>query len=91
MRRSRNRVDELVRELSGWEPRELRELQAALDGLLGALERESSKPPRKQAKGHIEEKYITRGNKKHGPYRYLRYWEDGKLRSKYLGKKASEA
>jgi hypothetical protein len=41
-------------------------------------------------RGHIEEKYITRGHKQHGPYLYLRYWEDGKLRSKYLGKKKSE-
>ncbi|MEM1279130.1 MAG: hypothetical protein AAGG53_03700 [Cyanobacteria bacterium P01_H01_bin.152] len=102
-RRSRNRVDELVRELSRWEGRELRELQAALGGLLGALEREAAaqpiKPPASKKgaatdsrgavqsqRGHIEEKYIQRGKKLHGPYRYLRYWQDGKLRSKYLGK-----
>ncbi|NEQ48197.1 MAG: hypothetical protein F6K00_35250 [Leptolyngbya sp. SIOISBB] len=85
--RSRHRVDELLRELATWEPKELRELQAALGGLQTALERESSKTARQPSPGHIEEKYIQRGNKRHGPYLYLRYWEAGKLRSKYLGKK----
>ena len=33
--------------------------------------------------GHIEEKYINGC----GPYRYLRVWRNGKLTSKYLGKK----
>ena len=89
-RRSRNRVDELLRELSGWEARELRELQAALEGLQAALEREPPKTSRKTSPGHIEEKYIQRGNKRHGPYLYLRYWQDGRLRSKYLGKKRPE-
>ena len=32
-------------------------------------------------KGHLEEKVI-KGRR----YYYLRYWEDGKLRSKYIGK-----
>lgn len=88
MRRSRNRVDELLREIATWELRELRELQSALGGLQAALQRASKSA--RQSKGHIEEKYITRGHKQHGPYLYLRYWEDGKLRSKYLGKKQSE-
>jgi hypothetical protein len=35
--------------------------------------------------GHIDIKEIN-GNK----YYYLRYWEDGRLRSKYLGKNADE-
>ncbi len=43
----------------------------------------------KGGRGHIETKYIPRGNKRHGPYLYLRYWQDGKLRSKYLGKPRS--
>ena len=46
----------------------------------------SEKPSAKEARGHIETKYIPRGHKKHGPYLYLRYWQGGKLRSKYLGK-----
>ncbi|MDB9527058.1 hypothetical protein PN498_13740 [Oscillatoria sp. CS-180] len=88
--RSRNRVDELLQELSGWEARELRELKAALGGLLEAVERDKRRLSEKGSRGHIEEKYIQRGNKRHGPYLYLRYWQDGKLRSKYLGKKKSE-
>jgi hypothetical protein len=87
-RRSRNRVNELLREIATWELRELRELQSALGGLQASLQRASKSA--RQSQGHIEEKYITRGNKRHGPYRYLRYWEDGKLRSKYLGKRQSE-
>lgn len=90
MRKPRNRVDELLRELSGWEARELRELKAALGGLLEAVERDDRKSAKKASRGHIEEKYIQRGNKSHGPYLYLRYWQDGRLRSKYLGKKESE-
>jgi hypothetical protein len=34
----------------------------------------------------IEEKYVKRGKKQCGPYRYLRWRQDGKLKSKYLGK-----
>ncbi len=39
-------------------------------------------------KGHIEFKIIpdTKRGKSYGPYRYLRYWSGGKLRSAYLGK-----
>jgi len=47
---------------------------------------ELEQAPAKGARGHIETKYIPRGNKRHGPYLYLRYWQGGKLRSKYLGK-----
>ncbi len=36
--------------------------------------------------GHIEEKWITSRGKPYGPYRYRRRWEDGTLRSEYLGK-----
>ncbi|MBR8831741.1 MAG: Regulator of RpoS [Chroococcopsis gigantea SAG 12.99] len=37
--------------------------------------------------GHfIEERYIPADGKSFGPYYYLRWWEDGKLKTKYLGK-----
>ncbi|MDB9529634.1 hypothetical protein PN498_26825 [Oscillatoria sp. CS-180] len=88
--RARNRVDELLRELSSWKAVELRELKAALGGLLEAVDQEERQSAKKGGRGHIEEKYIQRGNKRHGPYLYLRYWQEGKLRSKYLGKKESE-
>ncbi|WP_230952015.1 hypothetical protein [Sulfolobus acidocaldarius] len=35
--------------------------------------------------GHLEEK-VVKGKK----YYYLRYWENGRLRSKYLGKDVTE-
>lgn len=94
-------TDQLLPTLAGWELKDLRELQGALTGLIEALEPleaetshqedglETHRPEastQKQARGHIEAKYIPRGNKRHGPYLYLRYWQGGKLRSKYLGK-----
>jgi len=94
-------TDKLLRSLATWELADLRELQAALGGLIDALESppespqtiddDSSRddfdqPSMTGARVHIEAKYIPRGNKRHGPYLYLRYWQDGKLRSKYLGK-----
>ncbi|MEM1309610.1 MAG: hypothetical protein AAF773_28555 [Cyanobacteria bacterium P01_D01_bin.115] len=97
---SKSPTDKLLPSLSAWNLTDLRELQAALGGLIEALEvpqetpepggDDSSEEPKqrspKGAKGHIEVKYVPRGNKRHGPYLYLRYWQDGKLRSKYLGK-----
>jgi hypothetical protein len=94
-------TDQLLPTLAAWDLRDLRELQAALGGLIEALEspqeestaRDSEKDlalvedkAPKRAKGHIETKYIPRGHKIHGPYLYLRYWQGGKLKSKYLGK-----
>lgn len=45
----------------------------------------------KGGKGHIEVKMIpdTKRGKVYGPYRYLRYWQDGKLKTHYLGKAES--
>lgn len=95
-------TDKLLPTLATWDLTDLRELQAALGGLIEALESpqagvaDTSKADSavllggqtasKSAKGHIEAKYIPRGHKIHGPYLYLRYWQGGKLRSKYLGK-----
>ena len=42
---------------------------------------------KKVKKGYVEEKMIGR----HGPYRYRRWREGGRLRSRYLGKVRSEA
>ena len=45
------------------------------------------KTPTELVEGYfIEEKYIPKGGKKFGPYYYLRWKEDGKLKNKYLGK-----
>jgi len=37
-------------------------------------------------RGHIEEKMIPRKGKRYGPYLYLRYWFDSRLKSRYIGK-----
>ncbi len=94
-------VGTLLPSLAAWELSDLHDLKAALLGLIEAMEAppqlaedssgvdqevSAEEKPRKSAKGHIETKYIPRGNKRHGPYLYLRYWQGGKLRSKYLGK-----
>lgn len=44
--------------------------------------------PGKSCDAHhwIEEKFIPRSGKLHGPYLYLRWRQDGKLKSKYLGR-----
>lgn len=96
-------TDKLLPDLASWELPDLRDLHIALTALIEAREAsvkhelaedhdidapEVDKPSNKQARGHIEAKYIPRGNKRHGPYLYLRYWQGGKLRSKYLGKPA---
>lgn len=99
---SKSPTDKLLPSLTVWELADLRELHAALGGLIEALEppqeppepeldkdgtqEEAVQPLKQGSRGHIEAKYIPRGNKKHGPYLYLRYWRGGKLRSKYLGK-----
>ena len=103
---SKSPTDQLLPALATWELADLRELKAALGGLIEALEPSQGNPenavddgsrkdefeqaPTTGARGHIETKYIPRGNKRHGPYLYLRYWQGGKLRSKYLGKPQRE-
>jgi len=61
-----------------WEKiKDLEERKGLLDKEIEKISEEIKKLPN----GHLEEKVI-KGNK----YYYLRYWEDGKLKSKYLGK-----
>ena len=67
----------------------LRALDAA-EAQARVRERETSVGSRSAPadKGYIEEKWITSNGKPYGPYLYRRWWEDGTLRSKYLGKAA---
>lgn len=74
---------------SSWDREQLEEMMAILDGLLAAMKCLAESPiakPQQQGKhgssGYIEQKII--GNC--GPYRYLRYWHQGKRKSVYLGK-----
>ena len=81
---------------------ELEELQVIVEALLEAtddaeppeiypekkeelmrLSFQQAKAGQKPKKGHIEEK-IIRG---YGPYLYLRFWQEGSLKSLYIGKK----
>jgi hypothetical protein len=78
--------------------RRLYSLVLQLDHELQQLQKELSTIDRvlngRPEKGWIEWKYVKCGKKScscqlgkgHGPYAYLRYWENNKLKSIYLGK-----
>ena len=70
--------EEIRRILEGLTREELIEVWEYIAELIDEKEEET---PEKQ-RGHIELKMIGRW----GPYAYLRWWEDGKHRAKYLGK-----
>ena len=76
-------LDVLTIQLDKLTEAELWEVRAIVDALL-----EVKAFPEKSGSGHIEVKMIPdkKRGKFYGPYRYLRYWQDGKLLSRYLGK-----
>ncbi len=53
---------------------------------LALSENSQSKHHETVPEGYIELKWISRKGKRYGPYRYLRWQENGKKKSKYLGK-----
>ena len=61
--------------LDGLTRSEFEQLRGLIDILLseGYLDTEPT--------GHIEYKFIRRGDKQYGPYKYRRVWVDGKLTS----------
>ena len=68
------------------------ELRSLISGL-EAMECDRAQPVERDEhgkpvdlQGHIDEKWIGGC----GPYRYLRWWEDGKHKSAYLGKADDE-
>jgi hypothetical protein len=85
----KSKAARLVAELDGWEDRELEELAAMVQALLESRKEEEpvedadedGSSDERQG-GHVELKMING----YGPYRYLRYWSGGKLKSQYLGK-----
>ena len=93
-------LDALAQQLDALNLDELLEAQSIINVL---IESKSLMPDHEQqpyvtslttstgSKGHIELKTIpdTKRGKSYGPYRYLRYWSGGKLRSAYLGKVAA--
>ena len=70
--------EEIHKVLEGLTREELIEVWEYIAELIDEKEEEI---PEKQ-RGHIELKMIGRW----GPYAYLRWWEDGKHKAKYLGK-----
>ena len=42
------------------------------------------------AQGHLDYRFITRGGKRYGPYKYRRRWTGGKLVDHYEGKATPE-
>lgn len=90
MGKPKTNTDALLLELANWTLEDLRDLQSALAGLIEATEAEREQDraaaTAKRDKGSIELKWIKRNGKQYGPYRYLRYWEGKKLKSKYLGR-----
>ncbi len=83
-------VAEDQRKLLHWLQDQLSEPEPEPDKMLGnelpTLEPNLFPNIHAHSDGTIEEKWIKRAGKLHGPYRYLRYRENGRLKSKYLGK-----
>lgn len=94
-KREKTQFEEVTGRLGQLDRRELEELADIVAALLQATDEdnedddqvEGDKPAKSGAKGHIELKMIGRC----GPYKYLRYWSGGHLRSKYIGKAKGKA
>ncbi len=91
-------LDVIAQQLDDLTTAELVEVQAMITALLEVKvpQQENDSPqikggiaaPSRGIGGHIEIKMIPdkKRGKAYGPYRYLRYWQDGKLLTRYLGK-----
>jgi hypothetical protein len=97
LRTSSQRLDAIASQLDALTQDELLEVKAMVDALLEARdakmeefkpERDGGQLKRARGCGHIEIKMIPdkKRGKTYGPYKYLRYWMNGKLRTRYLGK-----
>lgn len=77
----------LLEATADWSNEDLEKLIAATRQQL--IDRQSNRPPKTGE--HIEFKMIPgRDGKRFGPYKYRRWWEDGKLKTQYLGKASQE-
>lgn len=79
-----------------WSSEQLNEMIAIIGGLLDAqgiqctadvAKAPKSKRGRPGRSGYFEDKLING----YGPYRYLRFWQDGQRRSVYVGKVTDES
>jgi hypothetical protein len=86
---------ELMREIRGLDEFDLRRLLIFVGGLLAA--REGAAPgPKHEAKVTYRQEHVRCGREQctkcpHGPYWYAYWREDGRLRSRYIGKQLPEA
>ena len=79
---------DLIRELRGLDAYDLRRLQIVIRGLLDSAEPE---PGPRAGKVSFRQQTVRCGKKgctscPHGPYWYAYWREDGRMRSKYVGK-----
>lgn len=77
-------LEDLIQGVAKLSRQDLLELMAVVGGLLEATQHQ--KESETTASGSIEWKMIPdkKRGKEYGPYPYLRYWKDGKLKSRYL-------
>lgn len=98
-RAAKTALDVTTQQLDTLSLEELREVHNMLDILIASKSESANLNQRKATdpdihqgpkggRGHIEIKLIpdTKRGKTYGPYRYLRYWQEGKLKTRYLGK-----
>lgn len=78
-------LEAIINTLLALDRSDLAELHAIIGGLLEATDKEALRVAGEK-RGTIEWKKIPdkKRGKEYGPYPYLRYWKDGKLKSKYL-------
>lgn len=87
-----NPLDVLIEQAANLSVEQLQELYGAITALIEARTGETTDPTTSQTQspgrtiGSIEWKIIpdTKRGKVYGPYPYLRYWQAGQLKSKYL-------
>lgn len=89
----KGKLNQAIRELSAWEPKDLELLKDAIDGLLSAQvirvhhgdelhPKQPGEDEEKKPRGYFEDKPINGC----GPYRYLRFRHKGRHKSIYIGK-----
>lgn len=87
-----NSLDALIEQAANLSLPQLQDLYGAIEALIaaktGELSAQAAEPhsPTDRTKGSIEWKIIpdAKRGKVYGPYPYLRYWQAGHLKSKYL-------
>ncbi len=92
-------LDAIAKQLQYLSELELEEVKDMVAALLMEARRQLNEPLEEEERelggledmksrgsGHIELKMIPNNGRLYGPYRYLRYWSQGRLKSRYLGK-----